>query len=114
MSNKVTTPQPLVCEKCGSNNVNVQVTNEHISVGCLGAIGYLILFCIPIIGWIALFHLIVRRRNKSRDFVVCQNCGHKKDLTRIEDRKKNFINLLIGLVLLIIIAVAIYYQTKNI
>lgn len=68
----------MTCKKCGSNNVNVQVISETQRRGCMTVLLYMILFCIPIIGWIALAMLLRGRKSKTKSFMVCQDCGYKQ------------------------------------
>ncbi len=67
----------MTCPKCGSENVQVQAVAEMKSRGCLTVVLYLILLCIPIIGWIALIMLLRGRKSKTQNYAVCQNCGHR-------------------------------------
>ena len=68
------------CQRCGSNNVQVQAVSEVKSRGCLTVLLYLVLLCIPVIGWIALFFLIKGRKSKTVNYAVCQNCGYRRKL----------------------------------
>ncbi len=47
----------MLCPKCG-NTANVQAVSEVQRRGCLTVLIYLILLCIPILGWIVLFALL--------------------------------------------------------
>ena len=38
---------------------------------------YLVLLCIPIIGWIALFMLLRGRKSETVTYAVCQRCGFR-------------------------------------
>ncbi|WP_069987194.1 hypothetical protein [Massilioclostridium coli] len=67
----------MTCPKCNSENVQVQAVSEMKSRGCFTVLLYIILLCIPIIGWIALFMLLKGRKSKTVQYAVCQNCGHK-------------------------------------
>ena len=66
----------MICPKCGYQ-AEVQVVSEIQRRGCLTAVLYLILICIPVIGWIVLIALIRGRKSKTRAYAVCQHCGHK-------------------------------------
>ena len=68
----------MQCKKCGSNNIIVQAVSEHQRRGCLSILLYLILICIPIIGWIFLILLIRGKKSKTRSWAVCQDCGNKQ------------------------------------
>jgi hypothetical protein len=67
----------MKCIKCGRENVQVQVVSETQKRGCLSVLLYIILLCIPVIGWIALFMLLRGRKSKTRNYYVCQNCGKR-------------------------------------
>ncbi len=67
----------MTCPKCNSENVQVQAVAEMQSRGCLTVLLYIILLCIPIIGWIALIMLLKGRKSKTKNYAVCQNCGHR-------------------------------------
>lgn len=67
----------MTCPKCNSENVNVQAVAEMKKRGCITVLIYIILICIPIIGWIALFMLLRGRNSKTVQYAVCQNCGNK-------------------------------------
>lgn len=65
----------MICPKCGSDRVQVQLVSEIRKRGCLSVLLYLILLCIPVIGWIALFMLLRGRKSRTVAYGVCQNCG---------------------------------------
>ena len=65
----------MVCPKCGSGRVQVQAVSELRKRGCLSVLFYVILLCIPVIGWIALFMLLRGRKSKTVSYAVCQDCG---------------------------------------
>ncbi len=66
-----------ICSRCGSE-MQAQVVSELRKRGCLSVLLYLILLCIPIIGWIALFSLLRGRRSKAVTYYVCPKCGHRQ------------------------------------
>lgn len=68
----------MTCKKCGSNNVSVQAVNEVKRRGCLTVLMYLVLLCIPILGWFVLFSLLRGRKSKTTSWAVCQDCGYKE------------------------------------
>ncbi len=70
----------MVCKKCGSNNVNVQAVNEVKRRGCLTVLIYLILLCIPVLGWFVLFSLLRGRKSKTKSWMVCQDCGYRQQV----------------------------------
>lgn len=57
MNQQVPTPSVggIRCPWCGSPNVHVQAVSEVKQRGCFTVLLYLILLCIPVVGWIALF-----------------------------------------------------------
>ncbi len=67
----------MVCKKCGSMDITTNSVSEVQRRGCLTVIFYLILLCIPIIGWIALFSLIRGRKSEIKTICVCNLCAHK-------------------------------------
>ena len=67
----------MICPKCNSDNVNVQVVSEVKKRGFFKILIYIILLCVPIIGWIALFMLIKGRKSKTVSYAVCQSCGKR-------------------------------------
>lgn len=67
----------MTCPKCGSENVSVQAVAETQKRGCFTVLLYIILFCIPVIGWIALFCLLRGKKSKTKNYAVCQQCGNR-------------------------------------
>lgn len=70
-------PNPVTCPKCGSSNVSVQAVAEQKKRGCLTVLLYIILLCLPVVGWIALFMLLRGKKSKTVTYGVCQTCGAK-------------------------------------
>ena len=68
----------MQCKKCGSNNVNVQAVNEQKRRGGVTVLLYLVLICIPVIGWIFLVLLIRGKKAKTTSWMVCQDCGYRQ------------------------------------
>lgn len=66
----------MVCPRCKSNNVNTQVVSEVKRKGCFTILFYLVLLCIPVIGWIALIALLRGNKSKIHTKAVCQDCGN--------------------------------------
>ena len=70
----------MVCNKCGSNNINVQaVTNVKTkSRGCLGWF-FWILIIICTFGLVIIIPLLTNSKTKSKTHseAVCQNCGNR-------------------------------------
>jgi hypothetical protein len=67
----------MVCPKCGSKNIQIQVVSEMKKRGCLTVLFYILLLCIPVIGWIALFALLRGRKSEQHSEAVCQSCGKR-------------------------------------
>ena len=71
----------MTCPKCGSENVSVQAVAETQKRGCFTVLLYIILFCIPVIGWIALFSCcgVGNRRRKIMRSVSNAVTGGKQN-----------------------------------
>lgn len=67
----------MLCPKCQSQNVTIQAVSEQKKRGCFTVLLYIILFCIPVLGWIALFCLLRGKKSKTVSYAVCQDCGNK-------------------------------------
>ena len=67
----------MVCPKCGSNNVNVQIVSQTKNRGCFTILIY-ILLALTIIGIPIMILIAILRGKKTtnKKFNVCQNCGH--------------------------------------
>ena len=70
----------MTCNRCGSNRTTVQAVNEVKKRGCFTVLLYLVLLCLPVIGWIALFFLLRGRKSVTNSYLVCQDCGYKQRL----------------------------------
>lgn len=66
----------MICPKCASTQVQVQAISQLKQRGCFTVILYLILLCIPVLGWIVLFSLLRGRKSKTVSYAVCQSCGN--------------------------------------
>ncbi len=79
----------MLCPKCGSNNVNVQVINEvYLKNKHQGCLWWLFIGCwwVPF-KWLVLtvpaiiLKIFGRKKqkviNKNRSTAVCQNCGYR-------------------------------------
>ena len=76
--NPTTSGKSNYCKKCNSTNIQMQAVAETKKRGCLAVLLYIVLLCIPIIGWIALFMLLRGKKSKTVTYSVCQNCGKRK------------------------------------
>ncbi len=65
----------LICKKCGSNNINVQMVAEQKKRGILMSILWIIA-AICTFGIILLIPLLTKKGSKTKKYVVCQNCGY--------------------------------------
>lgn len=65
----------MTCPKCGSE-MQAQAVSELKKRGCLMVLLYIVLLCIPIIGWIALIMLLRGRKSKTTTHMVCPKCGY--------------------------------------
>lgn len=70
----------MICPKCGNDNVQMQAVAEQKKRGCLTVLLFLILICIPILGWIVLFSLLRGKKSKTRTYAVCQSCGNRWEI----------------------------------
>ena len=76
----------MTCPKCGGP-MQVQAVSELQKRGCLTVIFYLILLCIPILGWIVLFILLRGRKSKIKSYAVCQRCGFRIEAEKLNAQK---------------------------
>ena len=68
--------QKMVCPKCGSRNVTVQVIAEQKKRSCAGACCWLLLAACTC-GLVLLIPLLTRTGSKTKQYAVCQDCGNK-------------------------------------
>lgn len=66
----------MICSKCGSDRVNVQIVAEQKKRGCLMSFIWLLL-AICTIGAIIWIPLLIRKGSKTVSYAVCQNCGKR-------------------------------------
>lgn len=64
------------CPRCGGE-MQVQAVAEIKKRGCLTVLLYIVLLCVPVIGWIALFMLLRGKKSKTVSYRVCQACGYR-------------------------------------
>lgn len=65
-----------ICPKCHNENIQYQTVTEQKKTGCLMVLIY-ILLAISCIGWLILIPLLVRKKDQTVTYAVCQSCGHK-------------------------------------
>lgn len=77
----------MICPRCGSDNVQVQIVQEHKYGSFLTLLVRLALFIINFIVWLVSL-LIKTSRIKNKTMAICNNCGNswtpnpRKDLAR--------------------------------
>lgn len=66
----------MVCKKCGSENVTMQVIEEKKRSGIISTL-IQILICCTLIGipFFVLWKIIRGRKTKTVTYAVCQECG---------------------------------------
>lgn len=68
--------QGRFCPKCHGESVVYQTVNEQKKTGCLMVLVY-ILLAISCIGWLILIPLLVRKKDQTITYAVCQSCGYR-------------------------------------
>lgn len=71
----------MKCQKCGSENVVVQVTQKQKKRGCFASVMW-ILLAICTFGIVLLIPLLTRKGSKTVTYAVCHNCGHRWELKK--------------------------------
>ena len=66
----------MTCPKCG-NQMQIQAVSEVKRRGIFTVLLYLILICIPVIGWILLISLLRGQKSQVKMLAVCQTCGYR-------------------------------------
>ena len=66
----------MTCPKCG-NQMQIQAVSEVKQRGIFTVLLYLILVCIPVIGWIILISLLRGQKSQVKMLAVCQTCGYR-------------------------------------
>lgn len=66
----------MTCPKCG-NQMQIQAVSEVKRRGIFTVLLYMILICIPVIGWIILISLLRGQKSQVKMFAVCQTCGYR-------------------------------------
>ncbi len=70
----------MVCPKCGNADVVFNTVSEQKRRGILTVLIYIVLLCIPVLGWIVLFSLLRGRKSKVKNVCVCKLCGYSWQL----------------------------------
>ena len=66
----------MTCPKCG-NQMQIQAVSEVKRRGIFTVLLYLVLICIPVIGWIILISLLRGQKSQVKMLAVCQTCGYR-------------------------------------
>lgn len=66
----------MTCPKCG-NQMQIQAVSEVKRRGIFTVLLYLILICMPVIGWIILISLLRGQKSQVKMLAVCQTCGYR-------------------------------------
>lgn len=66
----------IVCNRCGSDNIQYGIVSEHERRGCFATLLWLTL-AVFTLGLSILIPLLLGKSSKTRSYAVCQNCGHK-------------------------------------
>lgn len=64
------------CPKCGGDNITYQTVTESRKTGCCMILLYIFL-AITILGWLILIPLLLRKKNETVTYAVCQDCGNR-------------------------------------
>lgn len=67
----------IVCSKCGSNNISIQIVSQNKNSGCLTIFFYIFL-ALTIIGIPIMIIILLLKGKKQihKKYCICQNCGH--------------------------------------
>ena len=68
----------MTCPKCG-HQMQIQAVSEVKRRGIFTVLLYLILICIPVIGWIILISLLRGQKSQVKMLAVCQTCGYRTE-----------------------------------
>ena len=73
----------LKCPYCKSENVNVQIVQEKEETGCVAFLitGILAIITFPI-GLLFLIIPAITSGSKTKEYAVCQQCGHKWEINK--------------------------------
>ena len=76
------------CPKCG-NLMQIQAVSEVKRRGFFTVLLYLILICIPIVGWIILISLLRGQKSQTKTVAVCQMCGYQCEYSQDKAGENN-------------------------
>lgn len=67
----------LLCSRCGSDDINVQIINDYKkSSGCLLFLFQIILFFVNLLLWIISLFIPKKEKKTTAKYAICQNCGN--------------------------------------
>ena len=78
----------MTCPKCG-NQMQIQAVSEVKRRGFFTVLLYLILICMPIIGWIILISLLRGQKSQTKTVAVCQTCGYQCEYSQNKSGENN-------------------------
>lgn len=78
----------MTCPKCG-NQMQIQAVSEVKRRGIFTVLLYMILICIPIIGWIILISLLRGQKSQTKTVAVCQTCGYQYEYSQDKSGEAN-------------------------
>lgn len=65
-----------ICPKCHNSDIQYQTVTGSRSTGCLTVLLYIFL-AISCIGWLILIPLLLRKKDCTVTYAVCQSCGYR-------------------------------------
>ena len=68
--------QKNMCPRCKSNDISYQTVVEKQGGGCLTVILYFLL-AITLIGLLVVIPLMLRKKERTVTYAVCQGCGKR-------------------------------------
>ena len=69
----------MMCPKCKSENVDIQVIEERKKTGLITIIFY-ILLAISVLGLFVLIPILLRKKTRTVTYVVCKDCGKRWEI----------------------------------
>ena len=69
----------IACPNCGATDPTIQSVKKGLNP--IAAIGYIILLFVPVIGWGALFFMLISRE-KTCTSAICQKCAHQWEIRK--------------------------------
>ena len=71
----------MICAKCGEA-MQMQTATQTKKRGLFTILFYIILLFVPVVGWIALFALLIgSRKQEAVTFAVCPRCGYREKVS---------------------------------